>query len=120
MFKKLLNQGQAGDNVGLLLRGLKREDVVRGQLVAKPGSVKTHKVGGAEGPGAWGWGAFRLRRVMQVLAKEHHCQGGRVPPCSFPQTHTHATSSARPHIHAAPCSLHAHPTRASRALLSDV
>ena len=37
MFKKLLNQGQAGDNVGLLLRGLKREDILRGQLVAKPG-----------------------------------------------------------------------------------
>jgi elongation factor Tu len=33
MFKKLLNQGQAGDNVGLLLRGVKREDVLRGQLV---------------------------------------------------------------------------------------
>lgn len=43
MFKKMLNQGQAGDNVGLLLRGLKREDIVRGQLIAKPGTVKTHK-----------------------------------------------------------------------------
>ncbi|XP_011033676.1 PREDICTED: elongation factor Tu, mitochondrial [Populus euphratica] len=43
MFKKLLDQGQAGDNVGLLLRGLKREDVQRGQVIAKPGTVKTSK-----------------------------------------------------------------------------
>ena len=42
MFKKNLNEGQAGDNVGLLLRGLKREDIVRGQVVCKPGSVKPH------------------------------------------------------------------------------
>ena len=42
MFKKLLNEGQAGDNVGLLLRGVKREDVLRGQVVCKPGSVKPH------------------------------------------------------------------------------
>jgi elongation factor Tu len=48
MFKKLLNQGQAGDNVGLLLRSLKRDDVLRGQVVAKPGSVKTHKAFEAE------------------------------------------------------------------------
>ncbi|TKY62484.1 Elongation factor Tu [Spatholobus suberectus] len=43
MFKKILDQGQAGDNVGLLLRGLKREDIQRGQVIAKPGSVKTSK-----------------------------------------------------------------------------
>eukprot|EP00878_Enallax_costatus_P017286 GHUV01018154.1.p1 GENE.GHUV01018154.1~~GHUV01018154.1.p1 ORF type:complete len:195 (+),score=44.89 GHUV01018154.1:463-1047(+) len=43
MFKKMLNQGQAGDNVGLLLRGIKREDVQRGQVVAKPGSTKVYK-----------------------------------------------------------------------------
>ncbi|ESW34385.1 hypothetical protein PHAVU_001G148200 [Phaseolus vulgaris] len=43
MFKKILDQGQAGDNVGLLLRGLKREDIQRGQVIAKPGSVKTYK-----------------------------------------------------------------------------
>lgn len=42
MFKKNLNQGQAGDNVGLLVRGLKRDDVVRGQVACKPGSVKPH------------------------------------------------------------------------------
>lgn len=42
MFKKNLNQGQAGDNVGLLLRGVKREDVLRGQVVCKPGSVKPY------------------------------------------------------------------------------
>src|SRR6185436_8343785 len=42
MFRKLLDQGQAGDNVGVLLRGTKREDVQRGQVLAKPGSVKPH------------------------------------------------------------------------------
>jgi elongation factor Tu len=43
MFRKLLDQGQAGDNVGVLLRGIKREDVERGQVLCKPGSVKPHK-----------------------------------------------------------------------------
>ncbi|MGY1809089.1 elongation factor Tu [Blastococcus sp. SYSU D00669] len=42
MFRKLLDQGQAGDNVGLLLRGIKREDVERGQVVVKPGSITPH------------------------------------------------------------------------------
>ena len=42
MFRKLLDQGQAGDNVGLLLRGTKREDVQRGQVLAKPASIKPH------------------------------------------------------------------------------
>src|ERR1700674_3439964 len=42
MFRKLLDQGQAGDNVGVLLRGTKREEVERGQVVCKPGSVKPH------------------------------------------------------------------------------
>lgn len=43
MFKKSMDFGQAGDNVGILLRGLKREDVTRGQVIAAPGSVKTYK-----------------------------------------------------------------------------
>jgi elongation factor Tu len=42
MFRKLLDQGQAGDNVGVLLRGTKREEIERGQVLAKPGSVKPH------------------------------------------------------------------------------
>jgi elongation factor Tu len=42
MFRKLLDQGEAGDNVGVLLRGTKREDVERGQVLAKPGSIKPH------------------------------------------------------------------------------
>jgi len=42
MFKKNLNRGEAGDNVGLLLRGVKREDVSRGMVCAKPGSLKAH------------------------------------------------------------------------------
>jgi elongation factor Tu len=44
MFRKLLDEGQAGDNVGLLLRGLKREEVERGQCLIKPGSVKPHEI----------------------------------------------------------------------------
>jgi len=42
MFRKLLDEGQAGDNVGVLLRGTKREDVERGQVLAKPGTIKPH------------------------------------------------------------------------------
>jgi elongation factor Tu len=42
MFRKLLDQGQAGDNVGVLLRGTKREDVERGQVLCKPGSITPH------------------------------------------------------------------------------
>ena len=43
MFRKLLDEGEAGDNIGLLLRGTKREEVERGQVVAKPGSITPHK-----------------------------------------------------------------------------
>jgi elongation factor Tu len=43
MFKKELSQGEAGDNAGLLLRGIKKEDIVRGMVIAKPGSIKPHK-----------------------------------------------------------------------------
>jgi elongation factor Tu len=42
MFRKILNQGQAGDNVGCLLRGINREEVERGQVLAKPGSITPH------------------------------------------------------------------------------
>src|SRR5699024_10511099 len=42
MFRKLLDQGQAGDNIGALLRGTKREDIERGQVLAKPGSITPH------------------------------------------------------------------------------
>jgi len=43
MFRKILNEGQAGDNVGLLLRGVKKEDIERGMVVAKPGSITPHR-----------------------------------------------------------------------------
>jgi elongation factor Tu len=43
MFKKLLDEGRAGDNVGLLLRGVEKDEVERGQVIAKPGSIKPHK-----------------------------------------------------------------------------
>jgi elongation factor Tu len=62
MFRKLLDQGQAGDNVGLLLRGTDRKDVERGQVVAKPGSITPHK---------------KFRAEVYVLTKE---EGGRHTP----------------------------------------
>jgi elongation factor Tu len=62
MFRKLLDQGQAGDNVGVLLRGTKREDVERGQVLAKPGSINPHTSFTAE---------------VYVLSKE---EGGRHTP----------------------------------------
>jgi len=62
MFRKLLDQGEAGDNVGALVRGLKREDVERGQVLAKPGSVTPHTEFSAE---------------VYVLSKD---EGGRHTP----------------------------------------
>ena len=62
MFKKLLDQGEAGDNVGLLLRGIDKDDVERGQVLAKPGSIKPFK---------------RFKGEIYVLSKE---EGGRHTP----------------------------------------
>jgi elongation factor Tu len=62
MFRKLLDQGQAGDNVGVLLRGTKREDVERGQVLAKPGSITPHT---------------KFECEVYVLTKE---EGGRHTP----------------------------------------
>lgn len=50
MFKKSLDFGQAGDNLGALLRGVKRDDVRRGQVLAAPGSMKTYKKFKVEDP----------------------------------------------------------------------
>src|SRR6266545_4603434 len=62
MFKKLLDQGQAGDNIGVLLRGTKKDDVERGQVLAKPGSITPHT---------------RFKGEVYVLTKE---EGGRHTP----------------------------------------
>jgi elongation factor Tu len=62
MFRKLLDQGQAGDNIGVLLRGIKREEVERGQVVAKPGSITPHK---------------KFKAEAYILTKE---EGGRHTP----------------------------------------
>ena len=62
MFRKLLGEGRAGDNVGLLLRGVKKEDIERGQVIAKPGSIKPHK---------------RFMAEVYVLSKD---EGGRHTP----------------------------------------
>jgi elongation factor Tu len=62
MFRKLLDSGQAGDNVGILLRGVEKEDVERGQVLAKPGSIKPHT---------------KFKAEVVVLSKE---EGGRHTP----------------------------------------
>ncbi|PJB44606.1 MAG: elongation factor Tu, partial [Deltaproteobacteria bacterium CG_4_9_14_3_um_filter_44_9] len=62
MFRKILDQGQAGDNIGVLLRGTKRDDVERGQVVSKPGSITPHK---------------KFKAEVYILAKE---EGGRHTP----------------------------------------
>jgi elongation factor Tu len=62
MFKKLLDEGRAGDNVGLLLRGIEKNDVERGQVIAKPGSIKGYK---------------KFKGEVYVLSKE---EGGRHTP----------------------------------------
>jgi len=62
MFRKLLDEGRAGDNVGLLLRGVKKTDIERGQVIAKPGSVKPHK---------------KFKAEVYVLSKD---EGGRHTP----------------------------------------
>jgi elongation factor Tu len=62
MFKKILDQGQAGDNIGTLLRGTKREDVERGMVLAKPGSITPHT---------------KFKAEAYILTKE---EGGRHTP----------------------------------------
>jgi elongation factor Tu len=62
MFRKLLDQGEAGDNVGCLLRGVDRDGVERGQVLAKPGSIKPHK---------------KFKAEAYILTKE---EGGRHTP----------------------------------------
>jgi len=62
MFRKILDSGEAGDNVGVLLRGTKREDVERGQVLAKPGSIKPHT---------------KFKAVTYILNKD---EGGRHTP----------------------------------------
>lgn len=72
MFRKLLDEGQAGDNVGILLRGTKREEVERGQVLAKPGSIKPHD---------------KFEAEVYVLSKD---EGGR---------HTPFTNNYRPQFY---------------------
>ncbi len=62
MFRKILDEGRAGDNVGILLRGVKREDIVRGQVLAKPGSITPHT---------------KFKAEVYILTKE---EGGRHTP----------------------------------------
>jgi len=62
MFRKILDEGEAGDNIGVLLRGTKRDDVERGQVVAKPGSIPPHT---------------KFKAQVYILTKE---EGGRHTP----------------------------------------
>jgi elongation factor Tu len=62
MFRKLLDEGVAGDNVGVLLRGIERTDIERGQVLAKPGSIKPHK---------------KFEAEVYILSKD---EGGRHTP----------------------------------------
>jgi elongation factor Tu len=62
MFRKLLDEGRAGDNVGILLRGTKREEIERGQVLAKPGSITPH---------------VKFKAECYILTKE---EGGRHTP----------------------------------------
>src|SRR5208282_3620158 len=62
MFRKLLDQGEAGDNIGALLRGVEKEAIERGQVLAKPGSIKPHS---------------KFKAEVYVLSKE---EGGRHTP----------------------------------------
>jgi elongation factor Tu len=66
MFRKLLDEGQAGDNIGVLLRGTKREEVERGQVLSKPGSITPHT---------------KFECEVYVLSKE---EGGRHTPSLRP------------------------------------
>jgi elongation factor Tu len=62
MFRKILDEGEAGDNIGVLLRGTKRDDVERGQVLAKPGSITPHT---------------KFKSQVYILTKE---EGGRHTP----------------------------------------
>ena len=62
MFRKLLDQGQAGDNVGVLLRGIKKDEIERGQVLAQPASIKPH---------------LKFKGEVYILTKE---EGGRHTP----------------------------------------
>lgn len=76
MFRKTMDQGEAGDNIGALLRGVAREDIERGQVLAKPGSIKTHK---------------KFSGEVYILSKE---EGGRHTPFFSnyrPQFYFHTT-----------------------------
>jgi elongation factor Tu len=76
MFRKTMDEGEAGDNIGALLRGVAREDIERGQVLAKPGSIKTHK---------------KFSGEVYVLSKE---EGGRHTPFFSnyrPQFYFHTT-----------------------------
>ena len=128
MFKKLLNEGQAGDNVGLLLRGVKREDVLRGQVVCKPGSITPHTVfegevyclskeeGGRHTPftnnyrpqfffrtaDITGRGAARAARAARALFALPHALvwPPRPPRPPKPRNPLSTPAPARPHSHA--------------------
>ena len=80
MFRKLLDQGEAGDNVGVLLRGTKREEIQRGQVLAAPGSITPHKKFKAEAyvleeRGRRSSHAVSKQLSSAILLSHHRCDG---------------------------------------------
>ena len=67
MFRKMLDEGQAGDNIGALLRGTKKEDVERGQVLCKPGSITPHTSFEASGVCVDEGGGWSAQAVLQQL-----------------------------------------------------
>ena len=80
MFRKTLDSGQAGDNVGCLLRGIERDDVERGQVLAKPGSIKPHtklRGGGVRALSRRGWAPYALLHGLPpAVLLPHHRRDG--------------------------------------------
>ena len=100
MFRKLLDQGQAGDNIGALLRGTKRDEVERGQVLAAPKSITPHKKfkaevyvlskeeGGRHTPFFTGYRPqfyFRTTDITGIIALEEGVRHGKGPPLRYPR-----------------------------------
>ena len=96
MFRKLLDQGQAGDNIGALLRGTKKEEVERGQVLCKPGSITPHtrvRGAGVRADPVRGWPAqavlLELPAAVLLPDHRHHrlaWRCPRAPRCACPVT----------------------------------